>query len=198
MTAQTDLLEAARAAGVEIDDSFRNHDRASMPGRRAVARELKQRGVKIAAIGSMLGYSTDGGVRHLLDYQPRPRVEAVKKSAKAPDRPPAHERTAKLPDVVTLVCDTIGVELAQVQSAGRMPRVVLARGLVAWLGRQCTDASYPAIARATGRPTHTTVIDQERRTAAQIAAGDKCAIDLGGERVSVAELAGRLKAQLTG
>ena len=47
--------------------------------------------------------------------------------------------------------------------SSRHQRVVLGRALVAYLGRNMTTHSYPEIARALGRPYHSTIHTAEQR-----------------------------------
>lgn len=50
----------------------------------------------------------------------------------------------------------------------RHPRVVMARAIITHLARQLTTLSYPEIARAIGRPNHSTVITAFQRFAKQL------------------------------
>ena len=59
--------------------------------------------------------------------------------------------------IMDLVCLTTGVEVEQLAGQNRHRRVALARALVAWLARQHTSMSFPEIARALGRTSHSSV-----------------------------------------
>jgi chromosomal replication initiator protein len=61
------------------------------------------------------------------------------------------------------VCDELGVDPAELHASGRHRRVVLARSLTAYLSRRLTNKSYPEIARAMARPSHSTVVTACRR-----------------------------------
>lgn len=90
-------------------------------------------------------------------------------------------RMVRLETVVERVCRTLRVERSELMGRGRHPRVVLARRLVAVLGREMTTASFPEIARVLGRPSHSTVFSAHRRIVRDIdsgAAAQGCA-DLG-------------------
>jgi chromosomal replication initiator protein len=63
----------------------------------------------------------------------------------------------RLPEVVRVVCERMGVDDAQLRSNGRHRRIALARGLVAWLARDLTAMSFPEIARGLGRGSHSAV-----------------------------------------
>lgn len=69
----------------------------------------------------------------------------------------------RLEHVVALVCEKLNVTLTEVAGRGRHPRVVLARAMATLLARRHTRASYPEIARAMGRPNHSTVITAHQR-----------------------------------
>jgi chromosomal replication initiator protein len=63
----------------------------------------------------------------------------------------------RLPEIVRVVCERVGVEPEQLRSAGRHRRIALARGLVGWLARDLTAMSFPEIARGLGRTAHSAV-----------------------------------------
>lgn len=75
----------------------------------------------------------------------------------------------RLEEIVALVCQRLSVTLTEVAGRGRHPRVVLARAASTWLARKHTRASYPEIARALGRPNHSTVITAHQRLGALLA-----------------------------
>lgn len=56
------------------------------------------------------------------------------------------------------VCRTLGVAVEAVRGKGRSRQVVLARWIIAFLSHKLTNESYPEIARAMGRPNHSSVI----------------------------------------
>jgi chromosomal replication initiator protein len=73
--------------------------------------------------------------------------------------------------------------------SGRHPRTVVARGLVAHLSRELTTHSYPEIARALGRDTHSAVHTAAKRLREMIDADERLAA--GGEPIR--ELADQLR-----
>lgn len=83
------------------------------------------------------------------------------------------------------VCRTLRVEADELMGRGRHRRVVLARTLVAHLSRTLTTLSYPEIARAMGRPNHSTIVTACQRFGRQLAADE--GLDLGPD---LPELAG--------
>lgn len=81
------------------------------------------------------------------------------------------QRAVRMADIVRRVCTRLNVEPEELASRGRHERVVLARALATYLARKLTSLSYPEIARAIGRPNHSTVITAHRRLDKQIASG---------------------------
>ena len=63
----------------------------------------------------------------------------------------------RLPEILRVVCERMGVEAEQLRSNGRHRRIALARGLVGWLARDLTAMSFPEIARGLGRGAHSAV-----------------------------------------
>ncbi len=112
---------------------------------------------KLAALVSVSDRpAADGHVGALLVQQ------LFKDSAWRPKTP------IKLRTVVEVVCDHLGVNRADLMGSGRHRRVVLARGLVAYLGRMLTTLSYPEIAQAMGRRHHSTVHTAAKRVTGQL------------------------------
>lgn len=75
----------------------------------------------------------------------------------------APRRAVRAEDVVEAVCGALSIEPGEMSSKGRHPRVVFARAVAAYLSREMTTCSYPEIARAIGRPTHSTVVMADKR-----------------------------------
>lgn len=80
-------------------------------------------------------------------------------------------RPVRIADIVAGVCEVTGVEQVDLVGSGRHRRVVTARGLVAHLARELTTLSFPEIATALGRSTHSTVHAAAARFRASVAAG---------------------------
>lgn len=97
-------------------------------------------------------------------------------------------------DILAAVCDALGVERAEALGRGRHQRVVLARSLAMRLARDLTTHSYPEIAKAMGRPNHSTVITACQRIQKQIEAGEECDTSRG--RATLADLCARLRMTL--
>jgi chromosomal replication initiator protein len=87
----------------------------------------------------------------------------------------------RLGHIVEAVCERMRVTRDDLFGKGRHARTVVARGLVAHLARELTTHSYPEIARALGRDTHSAVHTAAQRLKAMIQDDEKvCA---GGEPV---------------
>lgn len=98
----------------------------------------------------------------------------------------ASRRPLRPDAIIDHVCKTLRVEMNEITGRGRHPRVVLARSASTWLCRALTTQSFPEIARALGRPNHSTVVTAHQRIIRQAEAG--LALDLG-RGVDVPELA---------
>jgi chromosomal replication initiator protein len=100
-------------------------------------------------------------------------------------------RPVRMTLIIEEVCRVLRVEASELFGKGRHKRVVLARSVCAVLGRSLTTMSYPEIARALGRPNHSTVVTAVQRLQGQIAAAETVAPYLGGDLdVLTAELGG--------
>lgn len=104
----------------------------------------------------------------------------------------------RLATVIEVICDRLGVNRADLLGSGRHQRVVLARGLVAHLGRSMTTLSYPEIAHELGRRHHSTVHTAAQRVSKQLKGQkniDLTAIGLQ-TKITLAELVDELKQQV--
>jgi chromosomal replication initiator protein len=99
-----------------------------------------------------------------------------------PRRPPRGD------EVVAAACRVMGVSASEFMGRGRHKRVVLARSIAATLCRRFTTMSYPEIARAMGRPNHSTVITACQRLARQLEHAEPSELDGELAGVSIARL----------
>ena len=83
----------------------------------------------------------------------------------------------RLGHIVEAVCDRMRVSREDLLGSGRHARTVAARGLVAHLARELTTHSYPEIARALGRDTHSAVHTAAKRLRVMIEADQKVTSD---------------------
>jgi chromosomal replication initiator protein len=84
----------------------------------------------------------------------------------------------RLGSIVEAVCSRLRVSREDLIGSGRHGRTVVARGVVAHLARELTTHSYPEIARALGRDTHSAVHTAARRLKSMLDT-DAPAADLG-------------------
>lgn len=85
--------------------------------------------------------------------------------------PTLRGRPARIGEIIDACCVATGVSREDLMSASRHRRVVATRGLVAHLAREMTTMSFPEIALALGRPTHSTVHAAAARFRAAIGSG---------------------------
>lgn len=79
--------------------------------------------------------------------------------------------------IIEQVCKALCVDVGEFAGKGRHKRVVFARSVAAHLCRQMTTQSFPEIARAMGRPNHSTVITAQRRLQRQLEADANALVD---------------------
>ena len=90
-------------------------------------------------------------------------------------------RPIRLARIIEVVCEAVGVDRDELLSTGRHRRVVLARGLCAYLAREMTNACFPEIATSLGRTTHSTVHTADRRIRRQLESDESVASEDGGK-----------------
>jgi chromosomal replication initiator protein len=101
----------------------------------------------------------------------------------------------RLSRIIEVVCSEVGVNRDELLSSGRHRKVVLARGLCAYLARELTNACFPEIASALGRTTHSTVHTADRRTRKQLD-DDLRVQDAGDEEIRLRDLVDRIRREL--
>jgi chromosomal replication initiator protein len=106
-------------------------------------------------------------------------------------------RPIRAEQIIAHTCMALGVERSDLGASTRHKRVVLARAVITHLCRELTTMSYPEIARAIGRPSHSTVITAHQRLTKQIEADEVFGIGAGGEAMTVGGLVRQLVAAIT-
>ena len=89
-----------------------------------------------------------------------------------PTAPARASRPVRMDAIMAHTCAALAVDSTDLSGKTRHPRVVLSRAIITHLARQLTTLSYPEIARAIGRPNHSTVITAFQRFAKQLAADE--------------------------
>jgi chromosomal replication initiator protein len=87
----------------------------------------------------------------------------------------------RLGSIVEAVCERLRVSREDLIGSGRHARTVVARGMVAHLARELTTHSFPEIARALGRDTHSAIHTAAKRLKALVEADGRLAV--GGEPI---------------
>jgi len=82
-------------------------------------------------------------------------------------------RFGNIDDVIAVALNVCGVRREALGGTTRHPDVVRCRMLITRAARTVTDCSYPDIARAIGRPNHSTVITASQRFD-ELTEGGKC------------------------
>ena len=93
--------------------------------------------------------------------------------------------------LVTAACQVLRIDPSELTGPRRASRLVAGRGLVAFLARELTNASYPEIARALSRKTHSSVHASVRRVRRELETGHT--IELGGEQVLLEHLCNQIR-----
>lgn len=78
------------------------------------------------------------------------------------------QRPVRFADIRETVCGHFNVPAAQVAGSSRHRLVVLARAMLIHLTRQMTTLSFPEIAAALGKPSHSTVVTASQRMSRQL------------------------------
>ena len=99
----------------------------------------------------------------------------------------------RISDIIHVVCERLQVPKSELMGRGRHRKVVLARSLVAYLGRDLTTMSYPELARAIGRDYHSTVHTAERRLKKQLLRDEAVLVDEHGPAIPISELLHQLR-----
>ncbi len=148
------------------------------------ARELEGILARATAIHRMEGVAGGGG---------GPLSETTVRRAVIGLRVGQPRRPIRPAEVLDAVCNDLGVGASEVLGGGRHHRVVVARGVAAYLLRECTTMSFPEIARALGRRNHSTVVTAAQRVARQVSDGSELECGPEYEGVTFRELCERVR-----
>lgn len=111
---------------------------------------------------------------------------------------PIHDgrRVIRFEAILAAAIKRMGVDRSQILGNGRHQHVVLARSVVVYLARQMTMMSYPEIAAAMGRRTHSTIITAAKRVEKQLASNPTLVLPATMEQLSLVELIECVKRQV--
>jgi chromosomal replication initiator protein len=170
------LVRLAEARGLRLNQAATDALAAKFIGS---VRELEGAVTKLAAIKALTAPNTAEIGMVLVD-------QLLQDSTWQPRSP------VRIATVIDVVCRRLSVQRVELTGSSRHRRVVLARSLVAHLGRELTTMSYPEIALAIGRNFHSTVHTAAQRLRGQLECGSQ--IDLGaGTFLPLGELIDQVK-----
>ncbi len=104
---------------------------------------------------------------------------------------PSH--IVRVASIIDAVCARLSITKADLMGSGRHRRVVIGRSLVAYLARELTTMSFPEIAHALGRDTHSTVHTADHRLREQMRRDERLESAAGEQGTSLRELADMLR-----
>ncbi|MBL8761934.1 MAG: ATP-binding protein, partial [Phycisphaerae bacterium] len=131
--------------------------RSSIGDQPASVRELEGMVTQVEAVARVLPELAVGGV---VGAAAVGRALGIAVDA-APVMRPRRPVPAEL--IIAVICEELAIDRATFVGRSRHARAVLARSLGSYLCRELTTMSYPEIARALGRPNHSTVITADKR-----------------------------------
>jgi chromosomal replication initiator protein len=102
-------------------------------------------------------------------------------------------RAVSFADIVRAVCQQMHVTRDEALGSSRHRHIVIARAMIIRLAREKTNMSFPEIATAMNRPSHSTIITAHQRIEKQIAAAHPFILPASGEQITVSELHERVK-----
>ncbi|MDP6541915.1 MAG: helix-turn-helix domain-containing protein, partial [Phycisphaerales bacterium] len=107
---------------------------------------------------------------------------------------PPTSHPIRVQDIVEITSKRLGLTTEDLLSSSRSTRVVLARSIAAFLGRQLTTMSFPELATALGRKNHSTVHAAARRIEKRLEheSNSEGSVQIGDEEVTVRELLDQL------
>ncbi len=105
-------------------------------------------------------------------------------------------RPLRVDEVIEAVCEFLEVAPVDLMGRSRHRRLVLGRSLIASLCRELTTQSFPEIARALGRPSHSTVITAHQRFQRQMEAHEASGLPGTLEGLTVNDLYDRVRRRL--
>jgi chromosomal replication initiator protein len=155
---------------------------ADFAARLGILRQFAERqGVSVPDdVLNWLASQLSGDARHLAGALHRLRAasEAHEQSIDLPfaqnvlaDLIHASRRAVRVPEIMEAVCDVLGVEASELQSASKSASVTLPRMLVMFLARKWTRAALSEISRTVGRKSHSTVLSAQQKVTEWLADG---------------------------
>ena len=113
------------------------------------------------------------------------------------DMPALGARNVRFETILEQVAEQTGVAAVEILGRSRHRHVTLARSLAIYLTREMTRMSYPEIAAATKRASHSTVIAAMTRITKQMGENKIVALPSGSEPVAIGVVVDRLRRAIT-
>lgn len=176
------ILKLAAAHGLQINDAAVEAIATRCVGS---VRELEGAITKLAALQSISTHGAASGEVGIL------LVEQLLGDGSWRPRSPV-----RMAAIIAVVCQRLSVDRADLLGSSRHRRVVLARGLIAHLGREMTTQSYPEIAQSLGRNYHSTVHTAAQRLRRQIKDNQTAEVDNDGRMMILSEFADQLRHEI--
>jgi chromosomal replication initiator protein len=107
-------------------------------------------------------------------------------------------RSVRFEDIRKQVCETLRVTADQMAGSSRRRSVVLGRAILVHLTRELIGMSYPEIALAMGKKSHSTVITADQRLQRQLQKNHPVSVPGSGCDIAVVQLVEQIKATTTG
>ncbi len=134
----------------------------------ATVRDLEGALTRVEALCRLLPETAGGSIIGIA--QVRRALGLAEAGVAAGGRGP--RRPVRIDTIRDEVCRLLRVDVTELMGRGRHARVVLARSVISHLTRALTTMSYPEIARAMGRPNHSTIVTACKRIQGQIERGE--------------------------
>jgi len=106
----------------------------------------------------------------------------------------AARRPVRLPEIVEAVCDVMGVEAKDLQSANKSASSTVPRMLIMFLARKYTRAALSEISQSLGRKSHSTVVSAQQKVTQWLITGKK--VCLGQSECAVEDAIKRIEGRL--
>lgn len=169
----------------------------------ASVRELEGAVTRLQAVVSLVPRPAGAAGRHAVGSGRVPRTVSLHDAAQlaalngsgAPTRAP---RPVRFDEVFAAVTVGMNVSREQIVTGSRQREVVLARGLLVHLARELTTLSYPEMARALNKRSHSTLVSSRGRFKTLLATDAPLLLAGHGGAVTPSQLVERLRAAVLG
>ena len=152
-------------------------------------REMEGLLTKLHALASLSSSNRLGGITDPIGHTLVQRLFDAEESS-------GRRRPIRFDDIIDAVSADLNIEQGKILGSSRNKHTVLARSATVYLARQMTSMSYPEIATAMGRKTHSTVITAAQRMQKQIDAAQPVLLPNEVSALTPGEIVERIKRTL--